>query len=829
MTNSQPLLKEFDPYFFYYNVQYIISHGFPAWFSWMDYTAWYPFGRDVAGSTYPGMVFTAVLLYYFINGIGIATSAFTVCYYMPVLFGTLTPLVLYLIGKESYDRRSGLLAAFFIAVSPAIIQRQVVGFFDNDPFGMFIMLVSIYFFIRSLKRGSVSSGIMAGLFLGYICISWGTYRYALDIYALFAAVMLITRHYSSRLYNTYTLTVLPGLFIAVLAPRNGLGILGTGEVLPVILVLALMMVYETSKFLGRMKIFARISNRFSTVNPFLLGAVVAVGGLIILTISPIGGKFYTVIMPIFRETQTAILASVGEHQPTPWASFFYYIGIILVLSVAGVYFSFKRLSEADIFIILATITLAYFAGSMVRIVITLSPFLALLAGYGLSSVLKPFGKIMAAPKEEIIHRKRIRTTPTVSREYAALAFLVIGMLLFTYGNTIITYSPHSTTTMIEGMAPPEITPAGLTDWLQAMSWLNNQAPPGAVVVAWWDYGYYITIVGNRTSVDDNATTNSTQIAWVGLGFMQTNETSALEIFKRFHADYALVYFGFMQAALGGDEGKWIWMLRIAANNFPDMINTTQYYNDTSSVTYPLFFNTTLYRLMFDGEPSANTQLAYSLVFSMGTAASPYRMISTQNFPAVAPDANTLSGFNSQLQTQYGSTYGFSPVTTIDQYGPLFFQKAFFSSNRLVKIYKIDYTPLEMQGNLAINASATHVYKNGTAIITAENIGASSTPAIPLNFYTDSTGRLLVGTVSINGTQVSSLEPMTYWNSATSSWQPTSTTYYLNPGQSVQFKINGINTNMLQTAYNMTQSLPLRLFAAYDRSINTQILISVENS
>ena len=829
MSGWQPLLKEFDPYFFYRNVIFITNNGFPAWFSWIDYNAWYPFGRNIAGDTYPGMIFTAVLFYYIINGIGVSTSAFTVCYYMPVLFGALTPMVIYLIGKEAYDKRSGLLAAFFIAVSPAIIQRQVVGFFDNDPFGTFLMLVSFYFFIRSLKRGSAPSAIMAGLFLGYICISWGTFRYPIDIYALFAGVMLITRHYSLKLFNTYSLTMLIGLFIMVLAPRNGLGQLTSGEVLPAIFVLGIMIAYEFSKYLSRIKIFAGVGKRISKVNPFLIATFVAVGGFLILTVSPIGGKFYTVIMPIFRETQAAILASVGEHQPTPWSLFFYYTGYVLILSIAGLYFAIKKMSDADIFIILATVTMIYFAGSMVRIVITLSPLLALLAGYGLSSLLRPFGRIMAAPKEEILHRKRVRMTPTVSREYAAVAFLVIGILVFAYGNTIILPSPGGgSTTLIQGLAPPEILAGGTyTDWLQGMSWLNNQAPPGAVVVAWWDYGYYITVVGNRTSVDDNGTGNSTQIAWVGLAFMETNETATLQIFRRFHADYALVFFGMMQAGIGGDEGKWIWMARIAADLFSEQIDTTKLFNETSGQTLPLFFNTTIYRLMFNGEPHEATSSSFSAacVLSMGTTA--YRGLSPVNYPAVAPDQTSLSTLNSGL-AQYAS-YGFKSVTVIDQYGPRFFQKAFYSSNNFVKIYKIDYTPLDMKGNLAINATATHVYKNGTAVITASNIGTSSAPAIPLNYWADTSGRTLSGSILINGTQKVSISTLNVWNPGTSSWIANTNTYYVNPGQSVTFRVTGLDSNMLGLAYNSTKSLPLKLIAAYDPSINCRISIPVESS
>jgi dolichyl-diphosphooligosaccharide--protein glycosyltransferase len=831
------LLKEFDPFYFLANVDYIVKNGFASWFTWKDYTVWYPFGRDVATTTYPGMVFTAVLIYYFVNAIGIPASTLTTAYYMPVIFGTLTPIVVYFLGKEVYDKRSGILAAFFIALSPAIIQRQVAGFFDNDPFGVFLMLASFYFFIRSLKRSSVPSAIMAGLFLGYICISWGTASFVIDVYALFAFLMLLLRRYNMRLFTTYTITMLIGLFIGTLAPRLGIGFLGNGVVLPAIFVLGIMLAYESSKYLAKMKIVSKTVKRIARVNPFLLAAILIVGGFLTLQITPIGGKFYTVIMPLLRNEQAKILASVGEHQPSDWASFFYYLGIVMVLSIVGVYFSFKRLKDEDIFIILATITLVYFSGSMIRIVITLSPILAILAGYGLSNTLKPFAKTISTTKEELIHRKRVKMTPTVGREYSAATFFIIGILLLGYGNTIISAPPHGTVPLIKQMSPPDILPNGsFPDWLQALSWLSNQAPANAVVVSWWDYGYYISYVGNRTSVDDNATSNSTQIAWVGLGFMETNESASLHIFKKFSAQYALVYYGHMQSGLGGDEGKWIWMARIASDSFgaQGLINTTKYFNETSGRALPLFFNTTLYRLMFNLEPHSPTGNINDLpyldavsVLSMGTAVT--QGVSTEPFPAVHPDASILSQLNTEFSGTSYTSYGFTTVPTIDSYGPMFFQPVFISSNHLVKIYKIDYTPLAMEGNLAINGTGTHVYSNGTAIINAVNVGGSGTPPIPFNYYTDSSGRQLQGTVWLNGTKQTSFQTISIWNSTTLSWVSRSDVYRLSPGQSVTFKVTGLDTQLLQRAYNSSASLPMRILAAYDPSIYAAAQISVESS
>jgi len=63
--------------------------------------------------------------------------------------------------------------------------------------------------------------------------------------------------------------------------------------------------------------------------------------------------------------------------------------------------------------------------------------------------------------------------------------------------------------------------------------MRENLPPNAVVASWWDYGYWITIWGNKTSLADNGTINSTQIGKIGYMFM-SNETEAIKVLEKFN-------------------------------------------------------------------------------------------------------------------------------------------------------------------------------------------------------------------------------------------------------------------------------------------------------
>jgi len=95
----------------------------------------------------------------------------------------------------------------------------------------------------------------------------------------------------------------------------------------------------------------------------IASAAVIVGGALTLTgkISPWTGRFYSLLDPSYAKNNIPIIASVSEHQPTSWSSFYFDLQILVFLFPAGMYFCFSKLSDANIFIILYGITSIYFA------------------------------------------------------------------------------------------------------------------------------------------------------------------------------------------------------------------------------------------------------------------------------------------------------------------------------------------------------------------------------------------------------------------------------------------------------------------------------------
>eukprot|EP00854_Cymbomonas_tetramitiformis_P019404 gene19404-23201_t len=84
------------------------------------------------------------------------------------------------------------------------------------------------------------------------------------------------------------------------------------------------------------------------------------------------------------------------------------------------------------------------------------------------------------------------------------------------------------------------------DYRDAYFWLRDNTPEDSRVMAWWDYGYQITGIGNRTTIADGNTWNHEHIAT--LGHALTSPVKDAHRIIRHLADYVLVW-----AGGGGDD------------------------------------------------------------------------------------------------------------------------------------------------------------------------------------------------------------------------------------------------------------------------------------
>ena len=176
-------LSEFDPHYQYRLTEHIVENGFFSWMNWKDSLSWYPQGRDVAQTSFPGLALTAAFFYRVTDALGLPITLLQLCVVFPAIMGALTCLVIYFLGKDIGGKKVGVFSAFFLSLNSSYVSRTSLGFFDDETVGIFGILLFMLFFLRSIEpkgtfRTNLFYSVAAGLSLGYLFASWGAARYA---------------------------------------------------------------------------------------------------------------------------------------------------------------------------------------------------------------------------------------------------------------------------------------------------------------------------------------------------------------------------------------------------------------------------------------------------------------------------------------------------------------------------------------------------------------------------------------------------------------------------------------------------------------------------
>jgi len=601
-------MDAFDPLFQLRVTEYVVENGFGSWFNWHDTMSWYPWGRNIARSSYPGVPFTGAFVYFIARALGLDVTVYQVCLYFPVLMGAVTCIAAYFLGRDLGGSTTGLLAAFFMAISEAFIGRTSLGFYDTENLGIFGMTIIAFFFLRSLDEDRsfnqrILYGLVAGLSLGYTFASWGAARYIVGLMILFILAVLVTGRFERRHLYSYALTLGVGFAIALFVPKLGTRYIVSTENIAAILLGLLLVVYDVA----RQKLEERQTLMLigGLVIALILGVFVleAVG-----VANPISGKFLRVISPS-STASNPLSESVAEHKRSVWSSFFGTFGFPFALSVLGVYLALSNLDDKRLYFTMFFITSVYFTGSMVRLSLILSIPVSLMASYGLTELLTPFASLSRRRAATGRRRRRV-IWQGISRE---LSLVFILFILVATMPTIWSTAKSSNrpTSMASSGIPALFGDRYPQDWLQALNWMKDNLADDAVVVSWWDYGYWIEAIGEQTTLADGATGNRSQIGYIGR-IMMLNQTESLPLLEAYDATHIVVFNTFNPNNPEnqwpfGDNVKWSWMVQIGELKLSDYVDMS------NGETTARFEESTLNRLM-SLRPDPGYELAFASDF-----------------------------------------------------------------------------------------------------------------------------------------------------------------------------------------------------------------------
>jgi len=368
---------------------------------------------------------------------------------------------------------------------------------------------------------------------------------------------------------------------------------------------------------------SRAKNPMSGIKFFLvrvgvfavLGAVAAAVAYVLMEMGvfmPLGARIRGLFLESVK-TGNPLVDSVAEHSPANEKAYEMYLGNPRYLAALGLLFCWHQKTPGKFLAFIYAAVAYHYSLKMSRLIVICGPIVSVLAGFpvgiiadwcieqllalftfkpkaveekplpersgGMGSIIRTwwhfFGPMVVTREVKDLGKCRDNFAQRfwfVDRPIRAVIAAAILMWGYTNSQSYIKEFIAHCDEMAQHMSSPQLMfqtrlRSGeeiiVDDYIRGYEWIRDNTPKDARVMAWWDYGYQITGVAQRTSIADGNTWNHEHIAT--LGRILTSPEKKCHNAMRHLADYALVWAG----GHGDDMGKSPHLARIGNSVFPD--------------------------------------------------------------------------------------------------------------------------------------------------------------------------------------------------------------------------------------------------------------------
>ena len=596
-------LNEFDPFFNFRATEYIVENGLTEYFEWHDDKTWYPTGRNVSHSS-QFMLHVTTAITYQIFGTNLSLYDYTILF--PAIIGSLTAITIFGLVRLFGGTLAGLIASLLFAVSLPIILRGTIGWFKSEPLGIFYGLLGLYLFLSAIKSKNKKIAfvkiIFGAIVMSFGISSWGGVQFLIIPIGLFILALPFVNKEHKFLLWSIPLFVVVFLFITGTFERPGphfvFGIGGVILGIPTIFLISSIFLHKITK--GRN--FVRTGLLFLLLIMIIGSSIITINSALIENGEPeflsIPSFRYLNAMNPFLTTSDPLVDSIAEHASTSIEFSFLFHSVWIIFAGIGIWIILtKKISENEcllkndmkIFLLIIGITGVYVSSVFIRLEVFASISVIILASVGLSLLTKEIFKINFNGKKNYLLKTSFITI--------IICLFILPLIIPENGNWISLNDTPATILTGATFYPPT------NDWLETMTWIKLNTPENAKIASWWDYGYWITTLSDRTTYVDNATLSTKEIQKMATMFMSSPDDS-WQILKEMDADYVLVFvaaedigsnsseFPLYVQGGGGDESKMYWFTIIAGLNPANYLNS-----DVKSPTFNFYENTMLGKMI----------------------------------------------------------------------------------------------------------------------------------------------------------------------------------------------------------------------------------------
>ncbi len=494
--------------------------------------------------------------------------------FSPLMFG-ISVVIFYFLSKEiTKDRNISLLTSLVFSLIPSITTRINAGLFEKEPAALPFILLSFLFYLKAINENNLKKKIiyyiLVGLFILILQYAWGGWRFIPMVIGLVTFLYFLIKGYFDKYYILSLVWIFNSLKF---------GTVEAIALLPVIYGFTLEFVKKYRKYFE----FLKVDDRIKPLILFIIPALIFIHPKISYILSnPWTERFASSVAEQQITTFSDWLKLID-----PFGLILYALGISFIL-----YSKAEKLYEKILSFILPFayiyVTIAFsqvlYGWFLLFLVISFylylsikkggniyEIFLLILAGLGLSIgdyiIRLTFYTGLSLPLIliPVLRNLEIKFDANIEKAVMIFSLLIASIQLLLVNSSLklpqfFLLIPLSIPLILfylnynkKGFALkylliillvfgfPKVSFSYLTSliqskymrgdiiWLEAGKWIKNNTEPNAVFASWWDYGYYIQTLGNRTTFVDPGNAYPYWNHLVGRYILCGNETTALEL------------------------------------------------------------------------------------------------------------------------------------------------------------------------------------------------------------------------------------------------------------------------------------------------------------
>jgi dolichyl-diphosphooligosaccharide--protein glycosyltransferase len=222
----------------------------------------------------------------------------------------------------------------------------------------------------------------------------------------------------------------------------------------------------------------------------------------------------------FLITTDMLNDSVSEHATTSLDVSFYFFSILMIFAGIGAWLLFQKKvnhslkikGEMAAFALIIGLVGVYFSSAFVRLEVFGSLSIIILASIGISILISRILKVQQKP------------TGAVTKISFLVVIVILLMVPMVYPERL-NWSNNNVGIPISLLHSGSKFDISTNDWPDAMQWVKENTPKDAVIASWWDYGYWISTLGERKTLADNSTLLDWQIRKIASTFFSTPDNA----------------------------------------------------------------------------------------------------------------------------------------------------------------------------------------------------------------------------------------------------------------------------------------------------------------